>query len=271
MPSEHLNHLCLEIHMSSSRSTRAGFTLVELLVVIGIIALLISILLPALNRAREAANAVTCASNLRQFGLGLMQYQNDHRGTVLVMNIFQGDTSPAGNGNRWTVALMRGGYLGRKVPNAQYYNIGNTFPISQCPSLRHLFTPDINGFTGSGYCMNTHVGGVGGNSWYSPKIYEVVTNPDSSKTYHVRLKINNIKEPAKTIYVGESAPNPSILDLSPVWTSSSPWKAPGDHHSKGSNILFFDGHVSRFAKAAMLQGVGLGKTATNAEVKWGLF
>jgi prepilin-type N-terminal cleavage/methylation domain-containing protein/prepilin-type processing-associated H-X9-DG protein len=64
-------------------SKRKGFTLVELLVVLGIIALLISILMPALKKVQTQAMSVQCQSNLRQVGIFLIMYANENRGFMI--------------------------------------------------------------------------------------------------------------------------------------------------------------------------------------------
>ncbi len=91
-----------------------GFTLVELLVVIGIIALLISILLPTLGKARQSANSLACQSNLRQAGLASMMYAQEYKRFPIAVSL--GWTRPY-----WTDLLLV--YINAKAKT----NTGNEY------------------------------------------------------------------------------------------------------------------------------------------------
>lgn len=106
-----------------------AFTLVELLVVIGIIAMLISILLPALSRARIAAVRVQCLSNHRQVALGVFQYTADNRGTL--PPAFRTNTEPVFGTYPWYAKRYVGQYIGNHKENTT----DNDSAIGVCPAL----------------------------------------------------------------------------------------------------------------------------------------
>jgi prepilin-type N-terminal cleavage/methylation domain-containing protein/prepilin-type processing-associated H-X9-DG protein len=112
-----------------------GFTLVELLVVIGIIALLISILLPSLNKARQAANTVACASNMRQIGLMFRMYANENSG-ILPPGGYQLAPGRNWTWTDWMDKYLTGGRMPDAVKDGDYSNTAQTYcpPILQCPS-----------------------------------------------------------------------------------------------------------------------------------------
>jgi prepilin-type N-terminal cleavage/methylation domain-containing protein/prepilin-type processing-associated H-X9-DG protein len=115
----------------SIRSVKRGFTLVELLVVIGIIALLISMLLPALNKARQQANLVACASNLRNIGQLVQEYAADNRGFL-----------PYGYA---TVSQVVGGKsLGGEPLNSTEYATGNNPATVPCWNWPDSLTREVN-------------------------------------------------------------------------------------------------------------------------------
>ena len=109
-----------------ARRHRRGFSIVELLVVIGIIALLIAILLPALSKAREQSRTVKCLSNLRQLGLAEANYTSETRGYLLPADVFDPALASEPNGRVWSdtwVTILVGlKYLNYQATNANRLN-----------------------------------------------------------------------------------------------------------------------------------------------------
>jgi prepilin-type N-terminal cleavage/methylation domain-containing protein/prepilin-type processing-associated H-X9-DG protein len=205
---------------------RRGFTLVELLVVIGIIALLISILLPALNRVREQAKAVACRSNIRQIFFAIASYTNDNKFALPQPSNINEDyasnmTHPCGffmmaaptvatmdfdNGVLWPYVTLNNGQTRQAVVN--------------CPSeLSDPMRP-----TGA-----TSVG---------PRNFSYSFNDQLRGTNYQGIKITQIVDPANKIIITEEAwPNDTNAD---IFGGGDP---PGNRHFNGSNQGFADGHV----------------------------
>ena len=101
----------------SSRRNRSGFTLIELLVVIAIIAVLIGLLLPAIQKAREAAARLECANNLRQLGLALHTYHSFYKQFPnLASNTVPNGTTPL---HSWTSQILT--YLEQDNVSIRYH------------------------------------------------------------------------------------------------------------------------------------------------------
>jgi prepilin-type N-terminal cleavage/methylation domain-containing protein/prepilin-type processing-associated H-X9-DG protein len=119
-------------HARSIRSmTQSAFTLVELLVVIGIIALLVSILLPALGNARESAQTVKCLSNLRQVGLGLRLYATNNRDVLPPLYTYDYLGGGMSRGGYWATILNES----KTMPTGAGGESNNVF---LCPSSLNI-------------------------------------------------------------------------------------------------------------------------------------
>jgi prepilin-type N-terminal cleavage/methylation domain-containing protein len=110
----------------SVRQRRHGFTLIELLVVIAIIAVLIGLLLPAVQKVREAASRISCSNNMHQIGLAVMNYTNDNKNKLPPLSGSAVGTSPPPVANNGTVFYWILPYL--EADNIYNFHVNNTAP-----------------------------------------------------------------------------------------------------------------------------------------------
>ena len=210
---------------------RNKFTLIELLVVISIIAILASLLLPALRQARETAQRIACSSNMKQFGLVMMSYVNDN--DYFPPHIY---VNPAGKYIYWTSTLISSGYV----------SVGGVF---LCPSKKSIkaeewtqraigyasTAPYATIFTYPDYGYNySHIG--------SSMRY------DSSAVFPwpPPAKLGQIKKPSQTINLAESITSNPNIGYAIVYDLLSGTSGDLDvsRHKPGANFLWIDGHVS---------------------------
>ncbi|RYX82197.1 DUF1559 domain-containing protein [bacterium] len=205
--------------MSNSNKFHKAFTLIELLVVIAIIAILAAILFPVFSRARENARKTSCLSNMKQMGLGIVQYTQDYDGNY--PQNYNGSTTSYG----WADAIQP--YL----KSTQIYQCPSD--VSPPPSTTNAI-PDAQEAGYTDYSYNVSLGNAGCNA---------VVNEAALQSSSLTGMFLENKASAGT---GTNS-NGSARTGTRGGGSTTGMAASGSHdtlrHLDGSNICFADGHA----------------------------
>jgi type II secretory pathway pseudopilin PulG len=210
----------------------AAFTLVELLVVIGIIALLVALLLPALNKAWEQANAAKCKSNLRQLMMGFLMFANEHQGHLPGSIIDRGNADPE-----------KQDWLMGNAPN-----YGTAQQIYDAPQLGTIFryTVDPNVYLCPSYQQGATGAGGGSNGRFDYTAFQVF---GGAKVVHIRTARFQIGGLGSGIY-DEQLPTPVIVEEDPFRANGTNMEGGhsnndqiGHYHWGGGHYACVDGSV----------------------------
>ncbi len=228
---------------------RTGFTLIELLVVIAIIALLVSMLMPSLNRAKEMARAVLCLNNAKNIGMSLQLYATDYNDTYMRNTVYvpipDGTAAPSAS-SKWEIQLIRLGYIGSKDPDYRYSWINSD--EHACGALLCPTTAPESRQDKSSYAMN-------GRQTAFP-LFRSSSSPyyiEDRRTPSAWINLGDLSKPFDMVYVFCADSRYGGFYGGPVEFNSGPWLAPGDFHSGNTNILMADFHVTTADKYDMIE------------------